>query len=357
MNAINRFIDWLGNPACWRKAVGTLFNNRRMQRRTVYPRNEVVAFSGRTMGTAYHITAHGLSGGTTPETLIHAVDSVLNDINNKMSMYMQDSELSRFNVHISSEPFAVSAETAEVFRISQQVSEISGGAFDITIGPLVRAWGFGPEKISHNPDDTTVAALRRQVAWNLVEVQDNNMLVKKCPHLNCDLSAVAKGYGVDKTAEALDLLDIENYLVEVGGEVRTKGVNSDGQPWRIAIEKPMDEGQQPQRVVELSGMSLATSGDYRIFRVENEKRISHTIDPRTGHPVTNNLASASVIHPSCTWADAYATVLSTLGYEEGHIFAQQKHLAAYLMVRKTDSEFDTCQTKEFEKYIHRQIPK
>lgn len=305
-----------------------------------------------TMGTTYNITAHGLPKGTTPEALMHAVDAVLHDIDRTMSAHRQDSELCRFNAHASQEPFLVSAGTAEVFRVSRQVAEASGGAFDITVGPLVNAWGFGPDRISGVPDDATTAALRERVGWRLVEVRDDNTLVKRRPDLHCDLSAVAKGYGVDKVAEALDRLGVSSYLVEVGGEVRTQGVNTDGQLWRLAIEKPTDEGRQPQLVVGLSGASLATSGDYRIFRMEYGKRISHEIDPRTGCPSTSKVTSASVIHPSCAWADAYATALIVLDSDEGYAFAQKNHLAACLLTRNPSGEIVARQTENFEKYAN-----
>lgn len=311
---------------------------------------ETLKFAGESMGTTYHITVHGLPKGVTLEAVKRAADAALTDIDQKMSTYRPDSELSRFNAHASQDPFPVSAETTEVFRISRQVSEESGGAFDITVGPLVNAWGFGPEKISGDPNDATIAALRERVGWQLVEVRDENTLVKKRPDIYCDLSAVAKGYGVDKAAEALDRLGVENYLVEVGGEVRTKGVNPGGQSWRLAIEKPTDEGQRLQLLVGLSGASLATSGDYRNFRMENGRRISHEIDPITGRPITNNVASASVIHPSCAWADAYATALMILEPEEGYAFAKRNRLAVYLLERLPRGEFAARQTEEFEKY-------
>ncbi len=314
------------------------------------PSAEVLEFGGLTMGTTYGIVLHGLPAGTRIEVLKDAVHGAVHDIDRRMSTHRKDSELSRFNAHRSREPFTVSAGTAEVFRISGRVSEASGGAFDITVGPLVNAWGFGPERFSPVPDDATIAALREKVGWHLVEVRDDNTLVKKHPDLLCDLSAVAKGYGVDKAAEALDQLGADHYLVEVGGELRTKGVNPHGRPWQLAIERPGDGEQQAQVVVGLSGLSLATSGDYRIFRVSDGKRLSHEIDPRSGCPVKDSVASASVIHPSCAWADAYATALMVLGPEEGIAFAEKNRLAAYLIERKATGEFAGRQTKAFGQY-------
>ncbi len=303
------------------------------------------------MGTSYHITVCGLSTKVTPGILQNAADDALNRVESKMSLFREDSELSRFNSHTSQYPFLVSPETVEVFRISRQVSEESGGAFDITVGTLVNAWGFGPKRVSGVPDETTIAILLDKTGYQWVELRQDNTLVKERPGVCCDLSAVAKGYGVDKVAEALDRLDMNNYLVEVGGEVRTKGVNSEGQVWRLAIEKPLDKEQSTQLVVGLSGVSLATSGDYRIFRMENGKRISHELDPATGRPVTHTLASASVVHPSCAWADAYATALMVLGPDKGDEFAHEHHLAVCLLIRTPTGEFIVRQSPEFLKYI------
>lgn len=310
-----------------------------------------VQITGRAMGTFYHITAHRCPRKVTHDILKNAVDAALNSIEEKMSMYRKESELSRFNSHSSQQPFTLSQETAEVFRISRQVSQESGGAFDMTLGPLVTAWGFGPEMVVDDPDEATIARFLEQTGYQWVEIFDDNTVVKRRPEVSCDLSAVAKGYGVDQVAGALDRLGVSNYLVEVGGEVRTKGVNPDGRIWRLAIEKPVDEEQNHQLVVGLSGVSLATSGDYRIFRMNNGERISHEIDPRTGRPVTHPLASVSVIHPSCAWADAYATALMVLGPDKGDEFALEHHLAVCLFIRTPSGEFEVRQSPEFTKYI------
>jgi FAD:protein FMN transferase len=309
-----------------------------------------VHLTGTAMGTFYHITAYRLPRNVTPDFLKKSVDSTLNLIEEKMSMYRKESELSRFNSHSSQQPFTMSQETAEVFRISRQVSQESGGAFDITLGPLVNAWGFGPERVNGDPDEATIAILLKQIGYQWVEIFDDNTVVKRHPEVSCDLSAVAKGYGVDQVAGALDRMGVSNYLVEVGGEVRTKGVNPDGQNWRLAIEKPVDEEQNHQLVVGLSGVSLATSGDYRIFRMKNGERISHEIDPKTGRPITHPLASVSVIHPSCAWADAYATALMVLGPDKGYEFALEHHLAVCLFIRTPSGEFMVRQSPEFTKY-------
>ncbi len=311
----------------------------------------VAQFSGPTMGTLYHVTAHGLPRDGGAQSLQDAVQAALDGVNAKMSTYQADSELSRFNAAPGVEPFQVSPDTAEVFRIARRVSEESNGTFDITVGPLVNAWGFGPETFTAPPDDGALAVLRERVGWEKVTVNPNNTLVKSRPDVYCDLSAVAKGYGVDKAADALDALGIANYMVEVGGEVRARGLNPDGKPWRIGIEKPTEGERSVQEVVGLSGMAMATSGDYRNFREQDGRRISHEIDPRTGRPVTHMLASATVLHPSCALADAYATALMVLGPEDGYDFAVKLDLPACLIVRNQDGTFSIARTPRFAVFL------
>lgn len=308
----------------------------------------VAKFEGQTMGTAYHAT---LAGVNTEETFFRArraVAEALEDVNTKMSTYRGDSELSRFNQHPGTDPFPVSAETTDVFRIALAVSEQSDGAFDITVGPLVNAWGFGPDPDGPPPGDAAVAALRERVGWRLVSVDAENRLTKARPDVYCDLSAVAKGYAVDKAAEALEALGVTDYMVEVGGEVRAKGESPKGGPWRIGVERPQYGGRSVQEVVLLGSGAIATSGDYRNFRMVDGKRFSHTVDPKTGCPIGHSLASASVLHASCAWADAYATALMVLGPEAGRAFAEKQGLAVSLLVHTGEDRFDAVNTPAFE---------
>lgn len=308
----------------------------------------VAKFEGKSMGASYHVT---LTGTLSKEAVLRAhkaVEAALEDVNTKMSTYREDSELSRFNRHPGTDPFPVSADTAEVFRIALAVSEQSDGAFDITVGPLVNAWGFGPDPEGPPPDDAAIAVLRERVGWRLVSVDAENRLTKARPDVYCDLSAVAKGYAVDKAAEALERRGITDYMVEVGGEVRALGLNPKGGAWRIGVEKPVTGGQSVQEVVLLESGGLATSGNYRNFRVVDGARRSHTLDPKTGKPVIHALASASVLHPSCAWADAYATALMVLGPEAGRAFAEKQGLAVSLLVHAGEDRFDTVNTPAFD---------
>lgn len=308
----------------------------------------VAKFEGKSMGASYHVT---LTGTLSKEAVLRAhkaVEAALEDVNTKMSTYREDSELSRFNRHPGTDPFPVSADTAEVFRIALAVSEQSDGAFDITVGPLVNAWGFGPDPEGPPPDEAAVAVLRERVGWRLVSVDAENRLAKTRPDVYCDLSAVAKGYAVDKAAEALETLGVAGYMVEVGGEVRAKGEGPRGGPWRIGVERPQYGERSVQEVVLLGSGALATSGDYRNFRMVDGKRFSHTVDPKTGNPIEHALASASVLHASCAWADAYATALMVLGPEAGRAFAEKRVLAASLLVHAGEDRFDAVNTPAFD---------
>jgi thiamine biosynthesis lipoprotein len=300
------------------------------------------------MGTSYHVKLLPTSQHTTPQSLEKAVADAIGEVDRAMSTYKQDSELSRLNRHPAGVPFPLSGPLREVFESALEVSRESGGAFDVTVGPLVNAWGFGPDTPEAAPTEAEVAALLDRVGFDKLELTPGG-LVKARDDLYCDLSAIAKGYAVDRVALALDALGITRYMVEIGGEVRTRGLNADGVPWRIAIERP-DSGfeREAQRIIGLEDISLATSGDYRIFEIgEDGVRRSHTIDPRTGAPVAHSLASASVLHADCARADAYATALMVLGPEDGMRFAEEHAIAALLLARRSDGTFEEYASPAF----------
>lgn len=314
-----------------------------------------VVLSGQTMGTTYVVKVV-LPGGVSYDNkyLTDLIQKPLDEVNARMSTFREDSELSRFNQFLDTTPFAVSKETAEVFAMAQRVSQASDGAFDVTGGPLVNAWGFGPPgRATQTPTEEELERLRRRVGYRLLEVNaEEGALRKARPDIYCDLSAIAKGYGVDKVAEALERAGFTDYMVEIGGEVRARGLNPTGQPWRIAIEKPVPYVRgEIDTVVPLRDCSLATSGDYRNFYEENGKRLSHTIDPGTGRPITHQLASVSVIHKECAMADAYATAIMVLGPEEGLAFAEREGLAAVFLVHAGQGGFTRTATLHFEEYM------
>ncbi|MBN2309227.1 MAG: FAD:protein FMN transferase [Candidatus Hydrogenedentes bacterium] len=305
------------------------------------------------MGTTYSVKItihpHDWAEAQQMEAVIRAR---LDEVERCMSTYNSASELSQFNLLHTSEPFEVSAATAHVFAMAHQVSAASGGAFDVTVGPLVNAWGFGPEKREGVPSDDELAALRARVGYDKIDVDEARATLRKTrPDVYCDLSAIAKGYAVDRAAEALEEHGFHDYMVEVGGEVRTAGGNRHSTPWRIGIEKPDAAGRTVERVVPMSGQALATSGDYRNYYEVDGNRLSHTIDPRTGRPITHHLASVSVLHDECAMADAYATALMVLGPEEGFALAEKLGLAALFIVRDGPGEFLERETTAFTEYM------
>ena len=309
--------------------------------------------NGPTMGTWYNIKYQLPNETEITETALQSkVERVLNDVNQKMSTYVSDSELSEFNRAAVGKGFSLSTETVEVLRISKEVHRVSRGAFDPTVGPLVNLWGFGPEK---KPDEIPSAAEIAN-ALSLVGVEaislTDKSATKRAPR-SIDLSAVAKGYAVDKLAELMISEGIVRFMVEVGGEIRVGEKKMSGDSWQIAIEEPSTLGRSVQKVVSISNVGLATSGDYRNYFEKDGKRYSHTIDPATGYPIQHRLASVTVIHKSCAYADAFATALSVLGPDKGFELAVELDLAVYMLVKKPgdDSGFEVLQTESFAPYV------
>lgn len=297
-------------------------------------------FSGPTMGTTYTVRVADPISHEEWNRLALIIVTALNDVDSKMSTYRDDSELSRFNAAQTTEPFAVSADTAQVFERALRVSRETEGAYDITVGPLVNAWGFGPEGPMTQPTDEEIGLLLSQVGYDKLKINVNtNEIWKWQSEIYCDLSSIAKGFASDKVAEALLDFDVRNFMVEVGGEVRAVGLNVEGEAWRIGIRKPVRGSNDYLRIVPLSEMSMATSGDYQNFYMIDGKRYSHIIDPRTGRPIESRLASVTVLHEECAMADAYATALTVLGQEAGLEFAEKIGLAAVFITREDDGTF------------------
>ncbi len=304
-------------------------------------------FSGRAMGTTYAVKlapAQPLSDSAL-EPIRAAIDDAISDVDHAMSTYRADSELSRFNAAGAGEPFELSQATLQVFRTAAEIGQLTGGALDPTVGPLVNAWGFGPAE-RQDLSDSDIADLRAQTGWDKLTI-DTQHVTKLVDGVACDLSAIAKGYAVDRVSEILSDLGQPNHMVDIGGEIRTSGVNSEGRPWRIAIEKPETTGGI-QRAVSLENLAMATSGDYRNFYEKDGVRLSHTIDPRTGRPVAHSLASVAVVEPTCMRADGFATALMVLGEDEGYALAERLELTALFIVR-TDDGFEERPTPAFTK--------
>ncbi|MEL6179825.1 MAG: FAD:protein FMN transferase, partial [Myxococcota bacterium] len=303
--------------------------------------SELWTITGPIMGTTFTVKVLPKEVKTDRDTTEKAIQEALNTVNAQMSTYQKDSELSQFNANPSTEPIAISPELALVTAEALRLNTLSGGAFDVTVGPLVNAWGFGPDTRGKPPSEETLAQLKQRVGADKISLNtDGPTLTKAHPEVYVDLSAIAKGHGVDQVAKTLDTLGYNDYMVEVGGEVRAHGVNAEGKPWRIGIEKPDENARAIQEVVALDNMALATSGNYRNFYEDaSGKRISHTIDPVTGRPVTHRLASVSVLHPSCMTADGLATALNVLGDTKGYTWAAKENLAALFIIKDPEGRF------------------
>lgn len=304
-------------------------------------------FAGSTMGTSYEVVL-GASADAPPD-LAAKLQAELDRIESLMSTYREDSELSRFNRHRSSEPFIVSADTARVVLAAQRLSRESGGAFDVTVQPLVALWGFGAGARTQPPDERQLQAARRAVGYELLGVeQEPPSLSKQNVEVSCDLSAIAKGYGVDRLADVLAAEGLSDYLVEVGGELRVSGSKAPGHPWRVGIELPDSRTRGVAQMLEVGTTGMATSGDYRSYYEKDGLRVSHTVDPRTGKPIAHRLASVTVLHPEAMMADGYATALNVLGPDEGLALARRLELAAAFIVRTPDGGFETITTAAFD---------
>jgi FAD:protein FMN transferase len=284
---------------------------------------------------------------------LHNVDralrSTLDRIEGLMSTWDRDSELSRFNRSTSLEPFTIAPETFEVFKWSLEVGSLTDGALDVTIGPLVDAWGFGPGGPRKTlPTNDEIDRLRKAVGPGRLELNPTAVTVRKTrPDVQCDLSSVVPGYAADRLSRELTDRGFTDFLVDVGGEVLARGRNEAGQPWQVAIERPQPQSHAIERVVPISNLAITTAGDYRKYREVDGQRVTHILDPRTGRPLTHRLASVTVIDALGVRADAFDTALMVLGADEGLALAMKLNLAALFIERSGDG-FSERATPRFE---------
>ena len=313
---------------------------------------EVHVLTGPTMGTSYTIK---IIGSIDKPKLQSQIDAELAHINALMSTYDEQSELSRFNQSPVSTSFPVAIELQNVLQMSQKIHDESNGAFDVTVGPLVNIWGFGPGFTGNKiPDDGQIEEAMVRTGFRFLSLDDGRLVKSK--DIYVDLSAIAKGFAVDQLADILDSEMVTDYLIEVGGELRAKGRNSRGEAWSVAIESPDATGRSIYRVLELDNMGMATSGDYRNFFEVDGVRYSHTIDPRTGWPVNHNVASVTVIAKSAAMADGYATAINVLGVVEGLRLAEDQNLAVLVIIKEEDgfSEQSSAALKAYLKVDEKQ---
>jgi len=309
-----------------------------------------VLLQGRTMGTTYNIKIVATQEQLVELKLQQKIDAALKQVNQEMSTYIPNSEISQFNQLTSTEPVEVSSGFARVLKESIRLGKLSEGKLDVTVGPLVNLWGFGPEQRPEIvPSEEVLTETKKRVGLQNL-VLEGNLLSKKVPDLYVDLSTTAKGYGVDVVAELIESNGFSNYLVEIGGEMRLRGFKNTGELWAIAIEKPLTNERSVQQVIIPKDNAVATSGDYRIYFEADGQRFSHIIDPATGKPIKHNLVSVTVIHPSSMTADGLSTTLMVMGMEQGMAFAVENDLAA-LFIAKTDNGFDEQFTVKFKQYL------
>lgn len=313
--------------------------------------NYMFMFDGMTMGTTYSIKLVKKNNLLVVDTLPHEIKDILNSVDSVMSTWRKDSELSYVNNRAAGEWITVSPDLLFILNMALSISEETDGAFDITVDPLIELWGFSSNKpVNAIPDEQTVKNIMQHVGYENIIIKSESGVIKKKMPVRLNLSAIAKGFAVDKIADYLDKKGIESYLIEVGGELRFKGNKPDGTEWKIAIETPSIQGRQPHRVISISDHAIATSGDYRNYYEIKGQRYSHTIDPVTGFPIKHNLASVTIIDKNTAYADALATAIMVMGVERGYQFCKLNKIPAYFIIKK-DDKFISRYTRQMKKFF------
>jgi thiamine biosynthesis lipoprotein len=305
--------------------------------------------SGFTQGTTYSIIYQD-PGKFEADSIKETIENIFHNFNMSLSLYEDSSVISKIN---RNEKILPDTFFIEVFNKSEKISALTNGAFDITVGPLVKAWGFGPDE-HKNFDRSKLDSLMNLVGYRKVSIIEGR-LVKSDPGICLDVNAIAQGYSVDVICRYFDRMEIENYLIEIGGEVRVKG-NKNGEFWKIGIDRPSDSNMTPgkdlQAIIKLKDRALATSGNYRKFYIENGIKYSHTIDPETGYPAKNQLLSATIIAKDCATADGIATACMVMGKERAIEFIEKnKEFDAYFIYSDVNGNFLTWISKNLRKYI------
>ena len=313
---------------------------------------QVEHFYGHTMGTTYQISYVPANDVHSIAYLQSQVEQTLDQLVDSMSTYENDSEISRFNASALGEWFALSHSMAEVVAEALLISEQSQGRFDPTVGPLVSAWGVQQAVgtfVFTPPDDSKIHAVLTEVGYEHLVLDAVGQKLKKRKGIHLDLSAIAKGYAVDRIAAQLQAFGVDSFLVEIGGEVYAQGLKPSGQSWRVAIEEPKPAERVVNHIIELEGRAIASSGDYRNYVSYQGKLYGHILDPTTGYPVPHQLYSVTVVHPSAMTADGWATAMSVLGPEEGLRLADELELAV-LFLMDQDGQIEASWSQAFEPY-------
>ncbi len=314
---------------------------------------KALSFAGSVMGTTYHVTVVDAPAGLTESDLKSGVHAALAAVDAEMSTYKPDSALMQLNRYPLNQAMPVSPNLMKILLLSKQVFNDSDKAFDPTVGALVNLWGFGPRQVSKDelPSDSDIEQLKAAMGFDHLQLNTTEQSAARLADVFIDLSAIAKGFGVDEAARWLLSNGVTNFLVEVGGELRAHGYSPRGDRWVTAISQP-DSGLQPKihRRLMIDDVAVATSGDYYNFFEVDGVRYSHTIDPRTGKPVQHSLASVTVLAADCASADGYATAIDVLGPEKGLQMAEKLGLAVYIILRDGD-KFVTRSSSAFDAYL------
>lgn len=318
--------------------------------------DDILQLNGLTMGTSYQVQIVDMPGDIEAEDLAVDISGLLRQLDTEtFSTYASNSELSRFNRHGINIPFVASSAMMEVLLMAQEISALSGGAFDVTVGPLVNLWGFGPDLAVFEtvPAQSQIDGERARVGFQFLQISPSTQEIWKTRDIYVDLSAIAKGYAVDQLAEYLDQAGVDNYFLEIGGELKIKGLKPGGESWVPAIEAPVEAVSQVYQIFYSRGdnIAIAGSGDYRNYFEEEGLRYSHEIDPRNGRPVTHELAAAYVIDESTARADALATTYMILGPDAAEDLASRQEQAVYFIYKSDGGGFEDYVSAEFNRYL------
>ncbi|MGN1393726.1 MAG: FAD:protein FMN transferase [Succinivibrionaceae bacterium] len=321
----------------------------------IAPKDDVKV-GGKTMGTFYNITVVGdYPGGA--DKLRYDADSVLNSIVNDISLYDKNTPLSKFNAMRSTDKFVINENIADVVLTSIRLGKLTGNYSDITISPLVNLWGFGAKRTNSKPSEEQIENAKSNLGQDKIYIEYNSNIVtmrKDNPNIEIDLATVGEGYGADKLADLMDEKGIQNYMVSVAGAIRTKGVNSRGTDWVVALESPSNDvnvGRNVEINVCTKGNAISTSGSYRNYQ-EDEKgnRISHIIDPKTGAPIKHNTVSVTVIGKTALYTDALDTGFMVMGYEKALVYANEHNIPIYA-IEKTEDGYKAHYSRAMQQYL------
>lgn len=317
------------------------------------PKSAVTVLEGKTMGTFWRVSVINVDQAK-DQALRQKIQAQLDADDRLLSTWKNDSALMRFNHFSGTTPWPVSEAMADIVTMSLRIGAKTHGAMDITVGPLVNLWGFGPDKQPvKTPDPQQIAAAKARTGLQhltVINQADKQFLQKDIPDLFVDLSTVGEGYAADHLARLMEQEGISRYLVSVGGALVSRGMNGEGHPWRVAIQKPTDRENAVQAIVDINGHGISTSGSYRNYYELDGKRISHIIDPQTGRPIDHKLVSVTVIAPTALEADGWDTGLMVLGPEKAQDVVREQGLAVYMIVKEGEG-FKTWMSPQFRTFL------